>query len=68
MSQIVKHHTSTQVYAKLGNSLQIIKYQISENNKLLFYIAYIFTQNQYVIEVYGQASTSTFRKVQIQKN
>ncbi len=53
---------------KIGNSFKIIKHQIRESNKLLFYNAYIFSKIQYGIEVYGQASTSTLRKVQIQQN
>ncbi len=53
---------------KIGNSLKIIKHQIQESNKLLLYNAYIFSKIQYGIEVYGQASTSTLRKVQIQQN
>ncbi len=53
---------------KIGNSFKIIKHQILESNKLLFYNAYIFSKIQYGIEVYGQASTSTLRKVQIQQN
>ncbi len=48
---------------KIGNSFKIIKRQIRESNKLLFYNAYIFSKIQYGIEVYGQASTSTLRKV-----
>ncbi len=53
---------------KIGNSFKIIKHQIPESNKLVFINAYIFSKIQYYIEVYGQASTSTLRKVQIQQN
>ncbi len=53
---------------KIGNSFKIIKHQIPESDKLLFYNAYIFSKNQYGIEVYGQASTSALRKVQIKQN
>ncbi len=53
---------------KIGNSFKIIKHQIPESNKLLLYNAYIFSKIQYGVEVYGQASTSTLRKVQIQQN
>ncbi len=53
---------------KIGNFFKIIKHQILESNKLLFYNAYIFSKIQYGIEVYGQTSTSTLQKVQIQQN
>ncbi len=53
---------------KICNSFKIIKHQISESNILLFYNDYFFSKIQYGIEVYGLASTSTLRKVQIQQN
>ncbi len=43
---------------KMDNSFKIIKHQIPESSKLLFYNDYIFSKIQYGIEVYGQVSTS----------
>jgi len=53
---------------KIANSFKIIKHQIPECNKLLFYNAYIYSKLQYGIEVYGQAAASILNKVQTQQN
>jgi hypothetical protein len=53
---------------KLTNSFKIIKHQIPECNKLMFYYAYIYSKIQYGIEVYGMARPSALKKVQIRQN
>jgi exonuclease III len=53
---------------KIGNSFKIVKHQIPEHTKLLFYNAYVYSRIQYGIEIYGKATASTLKKVQTQQN
>ena len=53
---------------KISNSFKIIRCQIPECNKMLFYNAYIYSKIQYGLEVYGQAAASVIKKVQTQQN
>jgi hypothetical protein len=62
---IAETHSSL---VKIANSFKIIKHQIPDKNKLLFYHAYILSKIQYSIEIYGTAASSTLRKIQTQQN
>jgi hypothetical protein len=53
---------------KIANSFKIIKHQIPDKNKPLFYNAYILSKIQYGIEVYGTAASSSLKKIQTQQN
>ncbi len=53
---------------KTSNSFKIIKHQVSQLDKIIFYYDYIYSKIQYGIEVYGKASITALRKVQTQQN
>jgi hypothetical protein len=65
-----KEHISTlnKSLIKTSNSFKIIKHQVPQMNKFIFYYAYIYSKIQYGIEVYGRAASTVLKKVQTQQN
>ena len=56
------------MFVKTGNSFKVIKNRVHEKNKTVLYNAYIFSKIQYGIEVYGRATCTNIKKVQVQQN
>ncbi len=53
---------------KTANAFKILKHPVPQTTKPLLYHAYIYSKIQYGIEVYGKASATTIKKVQIHQN
>ncbi len=53
---------------KIGNSFKIIKHKVPECTKATLYYSYIYSKVQYGIELYGKATNTALKKVQVQQN